>query len=93
MHKATQLYNVSPEELTEEILKGIDKRFSKLQNHLKQTDSVKYLTRREVCELLSITLPTLHEWTKKSILKAYRIGNRVLYKSHEVESALTAINT
>lgn len=44
----------------------------------------KFLTRIEVAKLLKITLPTLHDWTKKGLLKAYRIGNRIRYKETEV---------
>lgn len=47
------------------------------------------LTRKEVSELLSITLPTVHEWTKKGILKAYRMGNRLKYKKAEIMETLT----
>src|SRR5436309_340315 len=47
-----------------------------------------YLTRKEVAHLLKITLPTLHDWTKNGLLKAYKIGTRVLYKPNEVKDAL-----
>ena len=47
------------------------------------------LTRKAVAELLQITLPTVHEWTKKGILTAYRIGNRVKYKKAEILENLT----
>ncbi len=48
----------------------------------------KYITRREVADKISISLPTLNEYTKTGKLKAYRIGGRVLYKESEVEAAL-----
>jgi len=51
------------------------------------------LTRKETAKLLCISLPTLHEWTKTGIIKAYRIGNRVLYKQEEVKQALNQIQT
>ncbi|HUZ58297.1 MAG TPA: helix-turn-helix domain-containing protein [Hanamia sp.] len=53
-----------------------------------------FISRQEVATLLKITLPTLHEWTKLGWLKSYKIGNRVLYKPHEVMEAVktTAIN-
>jgi len=51
------------------------------------------LTRKEVAEQLRVSLPTLHEWTLKGKVKAYRIGGRVLYKASEVGQCLTIINT
>ena len=47
-----------------------------------------YISRKEVCTLLKISLPTLNEWSKLDWLKAYKLGNRVLYKEIEVKSAL-----
>lgn len=51
----------------------------------------KLLTRIETSKKLNISLPTLHSYTKKGILKGYRVGVRVLYKYSEVESALSQI--
>lgn len=49
----------------------------------------RFLTRGEVARLLKITLPTLHDWTKKGLLKAYRIGNRIRYKEAEVMATIS----
>ena len=51
------------------------------------------LTRKDTAKFLRISLPTLHEWTKNGIVKAHRIGNRVLYKQEEVTQALHQIQT
>lgn len=48
-----------------------------------------YITRREVATLFKISLVTVHDWTRKGLLQAYKIGNRVYYKRAEVEAALT----
>ncbi len=50
------------------------------------------LTREETAQLLSISLPTLWNWTKKNILTAYGIGGRVYYKKDEVINSLIQIN-
>jgi len=47
-----------------------------------------YITRREVARLFGISLVTVHDWTNKGILTAYKIGNKVFYKHVEVENAL-----
>ncbi|MDV3980942.1 DNA-binding protein [Elizabethkingia anophelis] len=63
-----------------------------LQNYNANSTPVKeepeYLTRREVAELLGITLPTLHNWTKKGIITAYRIGTRLRYNKVEIIEVL-----
>ncbi|MCX6246338.1 MAG: helix-turn-helix domain-containing protein [Bacteroidetes bacterium] len=60
-----------------------------------QTNSnAEYLTRAEVCDLLRISLSTLHYYTKRDgILKGYRIGGRILYKSAEVQGAIHDIQS
>ena len=50
------------------------------------------LTRKQTAKFLCISLPTLHDWTKEGLIRAYRIGNRVLYKKEDVNQALTLIN-
>lgn len=66
-----------------------------LGNNPKQAnpDNEGYATRVEVAKLLRVSLPTLNEYTKSNLVKAYRIGNRVLYKRKEVEAVLTEIST
>ncbi len=51
------------------------------------------LTRKQTASFLCISLPTLHDWTKTGIIKAHRIGNRVLYKIDEINNSLNQINT
>lgn len=51
------------------------------------------LTRKQTADFLCISLPTLHDWTKTGIIKAHRIGNRVLYKIDEINNSLNQINT
>ncbi len=52
-----------------------------------------YLTRREVCDLLRISLATLHTYSKDGTLKGYQIGGRVLYKTAEVNSSVQSIQS
>jgi len=56
-------------------------------------EELKLLTRKDTAKLLCISLPTLHDWTKTGIVKAHRIGNRVLFKQDEVHQALSLIQT
>lgn len=86
----TQLHNVNPEELVSNILKGVENLL--IRNNNTKTDSEKLLTRSEVSELLSISLPTLRNYVKRGLIKEYRMGSRVLYKSSEVLETLPATN-
>ena len=52
-----------------------------------------YLTRKQVAEMLGISLVTLSSWTKEGIIKAVRIGNSVRYKMEDVEQALQDIKS
>jgi len=51
-----------------------------------------FITREEVCKLLSFNKTSLYKHTKSGKLKSYGIGNRVLYKRSEVLEAVKPIN-
>ena len=45
-----------------------------------------FMTRKEVCQLLKISLSTIIRWEKQGILKAYRPGGKkVLYRREDIE--------
>ena len=52
-----------------------------------------FLTRDEVCKLLSFNKTSLWKHTKSGELKSYGIGGRVYYKRDEVLQALKPINS
>lgn len=89
----TQIYlqGISLHDLNESLLKGVDEKLANLirKSEVEEQD---YLTRKEVAEKLSISLPTLHDWVNKNILRAYRIGNRVYFKKSEIDQSLKPIN-
>ena len=51
-----------------------------------------FVTRDEVCKLLSFNKTSLWKHTKSGKLKSYGIGNRVLYNRAEVLEAVKPIN-
>ncbi|MEQ8520261.1 MAG: helix-turn-helix domain-containing protein [Cytophagales bacterium] len=85
------LNGITVEYLNNAVLDGLEERLRTLINESK-TDQVKYLTRNEVAEYFSVSLVTIHDWSKKKILNPYRIGNRVYFKSNEIENSLKPIN-
>lgn len=83
------LYSIRLVELLEKIEQIIDRRLEMLKPQ--KAGTTEYITRKEVAEILKVTLPTLHDWTKLGWLKSYKIGTRVLYKRSEVDEAIEGI--
>ena len=50
--------------------------------------TAKKLTRKEVAEMLHISLPTLHSYINKGLVIPQKIGGRVLFDAVEVEQAM-----
>lgn len=51
-----------------------------------------YISVRDVSEIFRVSTVTVGDWTKKGILKSYRISSRIRYKRDEVLAALQARN-
>ena len=89
--KSIQLLNLSTDELKEAILSELKPQLESLRQELRQQEPEEYLTRKELAEKLKITLPTITDWSKKGILKSYRVGKLVRFKKSEVDKALKEI--
>jgi excisionase family DNA binding protein len=50
-----------------------------------------FITRKETCRILGITLPTLNEWTKNGVIPAQRIGSRIRYLRTDVYASLKQV--
>lgn len=88
MQKQIQFIQITPEQLQESIIQGVEHKLNDLREHFQPKEPNEYLTRLEVAEWLKINLSTLHKWTKDGKVQAYGIGNRVYYKRCEIEAAL-----
>ena len=53
------------------------------------TKEPEYLTRKETASKLHISLVTLNRLTNNGILQSFKIGGRVLYKSVEINKAIS----
>lgn len=53
-----------------------------------QLEDDKLFTRKETAQKLHISLGTLDTYTKLELIKAEKIGHRVLYKKSEINEAL-----
>ncbi|MEL4306731.1 helix-turn-helix domain-containing protein [Joostella sp. CR20] len=86
-----QFIQVTPEQLQTTILEGVKKQLTELKKEFQPKEPTEYLTRTEVSELLKIDLSSVHNWSKRGILKPYGIGSRVYYKRSEVEKAIVEL--
>lgn len=91
MKKATILHDFSPEQITS-LFEGLQNQLTELKANFQPKVPEEFLTRNEVAELLKCDLSTLWNWTKKSKLISYGIGNRTYYKRTEIESAMVCLN-
>jgi excisionase family DNA binding protein len=90
-HTITQIYNTTLENFRDSLREDRRREFEELAAKLIPKPPTEFLTRKEVSRRLKIALSTVSEWDKAGILKPYRVGNLVRYKSDEVDAALTSI--
>ncbi|MDN3664460.1 helix-turn-helix domain-containing protein [Algibacter miyuki] len=86
-----QFIQVTPEQLQTAIIKGVKTQLEDLKKHFQPKEPKQYLTRVEVAEMLKINLSSVHNWTKKGILKAKQIGGRVYYLRTDIENAFVEL--
>lgn len=85
MKKITQLHDIDPEEFKNEILSGVKKEFQIFSQNFQAKEPTVWLSRKEITELLGISLVTIHEWSKKGILHPFKMGNRVRFRRSDIE--------
>lgn len=84
-----QFIGTSPKELIEELkVSLIPELKDQLSKEFQPKEPTEYLTRQEVCDLLSIDMSTLHRWRKDGVLIAYGLGNRIYFKRNEIEALI-----
>jgi excisionase family DNA binding protein len=67
---------------------SIENKLTQLSETVKPQEATELITRQQVADLFGVSLVTVHEWTKKGVLLAYRIGNKVRFKRNEVLNQL-----
>lgn len=92
MTNVLQLENTTALDFKNEILNGVKDCLENFSSTLQNPDNDKLLTREETAKMLSVSLVTLWDWTRKDLIPAYRIGNKVRYKKSEVLEALQKMN-
>jgi len=80
--------NASIDDLADRIARKIEeRRYERTPNNKKD----RYLTRRQLSELLSVDNATLYRWSRSGELPSYRLGGRVFYKESDIEDKLVKI--
>ncbi len=88
MSNVTQLHGVTPEQLTETILQGMQKQLEELKKNFEPRTPDEFLTRKQTADLLSISYSCLHNWSHNGILKPLKHGNRTYYSRKAIEETL-----
>lgn len=89
--KITQVQGVNANELIKAIAQAVKSELTTPEPQ-QPKNSNELMSRKQVAEHFGVTIVTVHNWTKKGVLKAYRVGNKVLYKKDEVLTALKNMN-
>lgn len=86
-----QIISVTPEQLQNAIIEGVKLHLDDLKASFQPKEQNTYLTRSDVANMLKIDISSVHNWTRKGILKSYQISGRVYYKLAEVEGAIVEL--
>lgn len=92
-NNSTLLHQTTPEGLVELMLISIRAELQSFKNELVPTSAPadELLTKKQVCELLQITLTTLWRWEKNGKIETYGIGKNRYYKKVEILNLLTLV--
>lgn len=62
---------------------------SELKNEYKQAPFSDYfISKRQLTELLTVSLSTVNNWTRDGVIQAYQLGGKIFYKASEIECAM-----
>jgi excisionase family DNA binding protein len=83
--KILQIENVTKMELYNYLEELLDKKIEMLES---SPDPKQKMTRQNVADEFGIHLVTVDEWSKKGILKSFKIGRRIFFYRKDVDDAL-----
>ena len=90
--KIIQVFDVTPDELKENILKDLRLELKTMAQNLKPAEPEEYLTRKQLAAILQVSLVTIHDYNRKKILDPLRLGTLIRYRRSDIEKALIRIN-
>lgn len=84
--------HINASDFKKEILSDFNGALQTFANSLQNPDKDILLTRQQTADLLGVSLVSLWDWTRKDIIPAFRIGNKVRYKKTDVIESLQKMN-
>lgn len=87
-----QFVATSPQVLKDEITADVKVVLDDFLKHFKPIQPAEYLTRRNVADMFSVDISTVHNWCKSKRLNPLGIGSRVYFLRSEVEASLKPLN-
>ncbi|KUF45254.1 MULTISPECIES: helix-turn-helix domain-containing protein [Myroides] len=87
-----QFISVTPQQLKEEINKGVQEVLKTFFEKLTPKQPNEYLTRQEVADMFKVDISTVHNWCKSGKLKPYGIGARVYFLRADIDNCLIPLN-
>ena len=91
MTKQIQFIQVTPEQLQNAIIDGVNSKLEELKINFEPKTPNVYMSRAGVSDMLGIDQSSVSNWRKRGILQAYQIAGRVYYKRDEVERAIVKL--
>ena len=87
-----QIESTSESDLRKNIISDVTAVLKAFSDSLHNPDKDVLLTRQETADLLSVSLVSLWDYTRKDLIPAFRIGSKVRYKKSDVMEALQKMN-
>lgn len=84
----TKILSVSPRELVNLINEGIKTQLQQFAIELKTapagTENKPHLTRKETAQYFAVSLNCINDWSKKGILRPFKVGQRTYFKRSDL---------
>ncbi len=89
MDSIIQIHNVTRKEFISIIENVIEDRFTTFL----KTKEPENMTVQETAKLLGVTELTIHNYIKKGLIPAFKIGRRIVIKRIDIENALNEVKS
>jgi len=84
-NQSIQLLNITTNDLTNLIKEGIKSELLDFKNSINpESLESPHLTRRQAAAFFDVSLNCINDWTRKGILKSYKVGQRTFYRRSEL---------
>lgn len=89
--KQLSLFQGTPEDFQKPIIKTIKKELELLKSEFQPKEPEQYITRQQLADMIHVDLSTIHNMRKRSVIVAYQISGRILFKRSEIENSIVEL--